>query len=225
MTFQEILRASWRQKIINSFSYEHCIDMILQDIKIFSQNICKNNFVINTILKTHNLYNIIFIQELSWPSICFILSSMNKKGGKLVGIPNYPNWIIFFRNPICVGDSPRVITYINIKMSSLQFSLWKDIFNHRDISCILFSNCGLLYFLINIYSNSSQSALKCLKNTEVNINNILIMTENFNIRNSMWDLNFPHHLLHRDILFKVTDFFQLKLSKPTEHFLTKHLDN
>ena len=36
--------------------------MILKDIKIFSQNICKSNFIINTILKTYNLYNIIVIR-------------------------------------------------------------------------------------------------------------------------------------------------------------------
>jgi len=35
---------------------------------------------------------------------------------------------------------------------------------------------------MNIYSDASYSALKYLKNTEVNINNLLIMTGNFNIR-------------------------------------------
>jgi len=97
--------------------------MILKDIKIFSQNICKNNFVINTILETYNSYNIIFIQELSWFSIYSIPSSMNKEGEKLVGVPNHPNWIMFFRNLICIGDLSRVITYINIRMPSLLFSL------------------------------------------------------------------------------------------------------
>jgi len=41
----------------------------------------------------------------------------------------------------------------------------------------------------------------------------------------MWDLNFSHHLLHRDILFEVTDFFQLDLSKPTKPFPTRYSDN
>ena len=132
---------------------------------------------------------------------------------------------MFSRNPTCVGDSPRVITYINIRMSSLQFSLWKDIFNYRDIFYISFSNHGLSYFIINIYSNSFQLALKYLKDTEVNINNVLIITGNFNIKDSMWDLNFSYHLPHRDILFEVADSFQLELSKPTEPFLTRYSDN
>ena len=37
---------------------------------------------------------------------------------------------------------------------------------------------------INMYSDLSQSALKYLKNTEANINNVLIMTGDFNIRDS-----------------------------------------
>ena len=35
---------------------------------------------------------------------------------------------------------------------------------------------------MNIYSDASHSALK---NTEVNINNLLIMTDNFNIRDQL----------------------------------------
>ena len=52
------------------------------------------------------------------------------------------------------------------------FSLQKDIFNHRDISCASFFNNDLIYFLINVYSNVSQTALKYLKNTEAYLNNI-----------------------------------------------------
>ena len=41
-----------------------------------------------------------------------------------------------------------------------------------------------MYFLINVYSDSSQLALKYLKDTKVNINNILIITGDFNIRDN-----------------------------------------
>jgi len=44
---------------------------------------------------------------------------------------------------------------------------------------------------MNVYFNSSHSALKYLKDTEMNINNLLIMTGDFNIRDSLWDLFFP----------------------------------
>ena len=45
---------------------------------------------------------------------------------------------------------------------------------------------------MNVYSDFSHSTLKYLKNTEVNILNLLIMTSNFNIRDSIWDSS-PHH--------------------------------
>ncbi len=48
-----------------------------------------------------------------------------------------------------------------------------------------FINNHVYYFIINIYSDSSHSALKYLKDTEANINNVLVMTGDFNIRNSL----------------------------------------
>jgi len=88
-----------------------------------------------------------------------------------------------------------------------------------------FSIMALFFFLINIYSNSSQSALKYLKNTEVNLTNVLIMTGNFNIRNSIWDLYFLHHSSYSDTLFEITDSFQIELSKPIKFSPTRFTDN
>jgi len=39
--------------------------MIFKDIKISSQNVQKNNLIVNTILETHFAFNIVFIQVLS----------------------------------------------------------------------------------------------------------------------------------------------------------------
>jgi len=41
-----------------------------------------------------------------------------------------------------------------------------------------------MHFLLNIYSNSQQSTLKHLKDTEVNLNNVIIMIDDFNICDS-----------------------------------------
>ena len=83
------------------------------------------------------------------------------------------------------SNSPRVLTYINIRISHICFSLWNDIFNHRNVSCIFFSSQESIHFLINIYSDSSQSALKYLKDIKTNIHNVIIMTGDFNIRDSL----------------------------------------
>ena len=199
--------------------------MIFKNIKKFSQNFHKNNFIINTILEMQSSFDIIFIQEPSWFFIWSLPSSKSVEGDELVGVPNHPNWTTFSRNLTNGDDSPRVITYINIRLTPLCFSLYKDIFNNRDISYVSFFNCGLVYFLINVYLDSLQSALKYLKDTKVNINNVLIMTSNFNIRNCNWDPNFHYHSIYKDTLIDIADSFQLDLSKPTNHVPTRYSDN
>jgi len=51
------------------------------------------------------------------------------------------------------------------------------------------------------------------------------MTGDFNIKNNFWDPNFLYYSTYSDILFEITDFFQLELFKPTELFPTKYSDN
>ena len=158
--------------------------MIIRNLNVFSQNVWKNNLLTNTILEAQINFDIIFIQELSWSIIRSIPSSSNKEEKELVGILNHPNWITFSRNLTNSQDLLRVIIYINIRISSLCFFLFKDILDHRDISSISFFNCGSIYSIMNVYLDSSQMALKYFKNTEANINNILIMIGDFNIRDS-----------------------------------------
>ena len=154
--------------------------MIINDIKIFLQNVWKNNLIVNTILKINFNFDIIYIQELSRSIICSIPSFRNCEGEFLVGIVNYPNWLTFARTSETENKFSRVIIY-NIRLASLCFSLCKDIINHRDILLILFFNNNDIFWLMNIYSNSFHMALKYLKNTKVYIHNFLIMTSDFNI--------------------------------------------
>ena len=67
-------------------------------------------------------------------------------------------------------------------------------------------------------------ALKYLKDIEVNIDNILVMTSDFNIRDSLWDSSFPHYSSISDDLLLIADSFQLALLSPTNPFPTKYLD-
>jgi len=110
---------------------------------------------------------------------------MNSEGIPLLGIPNHPNWLTFARKPCSTNNSPRVIIYINVRLSSLCFSLHKDIINHCDILLASFFNNSIVYWIMNIYSDSLHSTLKYLKDTEVNILNLLIMTGDLNIRDSI----------------------------------------
>jgi len=101
----------------------------------------------------------------------------------------------------------------------------KNIFNYRTISYVSFFNCGSIYFLINIYSDSSQTALKYLKNTETNINNVLIMTGDFNIRNNSWNSLFPHYSSYCSTLTDIVNSLNLYISKSTNQVPTRYSDN
>ena len=198
---------------------------MLKDLKIFLQNVRKNNIIINTILEVNHNFDIIFIQEPSWTTVRSISSSKNHEGIPLIGVTNYPNWLTFTRESDVKNDYPRVIIYINIRLFSFQFSLHKDIFNHRNILLVSFFNNNDLFWIMNVYSNSSHSTLKYLKDIEANICNLLIMTGDFNIQDNHWDPLFSHHSSISDDLIIIADSFNLNLSIPTNQVPTRYLDN
>ena len=68
-------------------------------------------------------------------------------------------------------------------------------------------------------------ALKYLKNTKANINDVLIVIEDFNIRNSLWDLLLLNHFMHSELLTEIADSFQLSISNPTSQVFTRYTNN
>jgi len=68
-------------------------------------------------------------------------------------------------------------------------------------------------------------ALKYLKNTKANINNVLIVIEDFNIRDSLWDPLFLNHSIHSELLIEIADSFQLGISNPTSQVFTRYTNN
>ena len=114
---------------------------------------------------------------------------------------------MFARTLNITNKYPRVLIYINVRLTRLCFYLRKDIYNHRNINLISFFNCSCLCFLINIYSDDYQSILKYLKDSEANLDNILIMTEDFNIRDNNWNLLHPHYFTYIDTLREISRTF------------------
>ena len=196
--------------------------MIVQNLKVFLQNIQKNTLIVNTILETQSQFDIIFIQEPPWSEIHKIPSSLDCKGDALMETTHHPNWLLSTRIPSERSDSPRVTAYINIYLSSFRFLLCKDIINHRDIILISFLNNHVCYYIMNIYLDSSHSALKYLKDAKVKIDNVLLMTGDFNIRDSLWDPSFPHHSSISDDLIIIANSFNLALSMLTNPCLTRY---
>jgi len=77
---------------------------------------------------------------------------------------------------------------------------------------------------MNIYFDASHSALKYLKDTEASINNLLIMTDDFNIRDSLWDSSFSYHSSISDNLIIIMDSFNLELLILTNSVPTRYSD-
>ena len=98
-------------------------------------------------------------------------------------------------------------------------------FNHQDINLISFFNHGIICFILNVYLDNQQNALKYLKNTKINLNNVLIMTEDFNIRDNDWNLSYSHYLSYSDILREIADNLNLDLSTPINPVSTQYVDN
>jgi len=70
--------------------------------------------------------------------------------------------------------------------------------------------------MINVYSNEHHSALKYPKDTKVNLQNILIIASNFNIKSNDWDLLYFFHSIYSDTLLKIVNSFDLSLSSPIQ---------
>jgi len=122
--------------------------MILKSIRILSPNVCKNNFLINTLLETCKDYNILFIQKPPWSLIQCISPSFSEGGKEIIEFPNHSSWTMFAHSFNINSKYLRVLIYINVCLSKLCFSLRKDIINHRDIS---FFNNSSMCFLFNVY--------------------------------------------------------------------------
>ena len=70
----------------------------------------------------------------------------------------------------------------------------------------------MILCFINVYSDDQQFTLKYLKDTKVNLNDILIITGDFNIRDNNWNLLYLYHSTYVDILKEISDYFNLELS-------------
>ena len=66
--------------------------------------------------------------------------------------------------------------------------------------------------MINVYSNSNQTALHFLLQNAINLDNTIIITGNFNIRNSDWDSLVYHHFIYTDDLLTIADSLGLEFS-------------
>jgi len=105
-------------------------------------------------------------------------------GNLLYGILNHLEWMLFICQDTTQENYARVATYINKRLARMRFALQLDIINHRDINVLAFYNDWDINYMINIYSNSNQTALQVLWQNMANMDNTIILIGDFNIRDS-----------------------------------------
>ena len=107
----------------------------------------------------------------------------------------------------------------------MRFALCLDIINYQDINILAFHNNHDMNFIINVYFDSDQTALCFLSQNIINLDNIIIMTGDFNIRDSNQDPNFYYHSIHTKNLITIANSLGLGLSLPLNPGPTKFIDN
>jgi len=107
----------------------------------------------------------------------------------------------------------------------MRFALQLDIINHQDINVLAFHNNRDTNYIINIYSDSNQTALQALQESMANIDKTIILIGDFNIRDNDWDPNFRHHSSHTDNLITIADSLGLELFPPSNPGPTRFADN
>jgi len=146
-------------------------------------------------------------------------------GDLLYGTPSHPEWTLFIHQDTTQENYARVTTYVNKCLARIRFALQLDIINHCNINILVFHNNWDTNYIINIYSDSNQTALQVLQQSITNMDNTIILTEDFNIRDSDWDPSFRHYSSHTDDLITIADSLGLKLSPPINPGPTRFVDN
>jgi len=189
--------------------------MIKETLKIFSQNVRKNKTLINTILENNkNNMDIILIQELPKSLIRHVLSHTDLIGDPIYSIPNHPDWTLFIRQDPAQESYAQVATYVNKKLLKMRFTLRLNIINHRDVNVLAFHSGQHINYIINVYSDDNQSVLHTLNQNIVDLNDTVVMTGDFNIRDNDWDPNYPHYSTHTEDLFTLAESLGLDLLPP-----------
>jgi len=200
--------------------------MIKETLKIFSQNVRKNKTLMNTILENNkNNMDIILIQEPPKSLICHVPSHTNPIGDPICSTPNYPDWTLFIRQDPAQESYVRVVIYVNKKLLKMRFTLKLDIINHWDVNVLAFHSGQYINYIINIYSDNNQSTLHALNQNIVNLNDTVVMTDDFNIRDNDWDPNYPYHSAHTEDFFTLAESLGLDLSPPINLGPTRFADN
>ncbi|KAF5359860.1 hypothetical protein D9756_003191 [Leucocoprinus leucothites] len=153
----------------------------ISSVRIYSQNMGRSYALVDTILESKKLdFKIIFLQEPPWNHIRKAPSTTNPEGDDVIGAPIHPEWLCMVRSTKPNDPRPRTLTYVHRHLLCMRPILRQEWVNHRDIQVLGLFNQGNYIHLLNIYSDSSSSAINFLSTNFINIPNIIYMGGDFN---------------------------------------------
>ncbi|KAF5347006.1 hypothetical protein D9756_011009 [Leucocoprinus leucothites] len=189
---------------------------LISSVRIYSQNVGCSYALVDIILESRKLdFDIIFLQEPPWNHIRKAPSTTNPEGDDVIGAPIHPEWLCMARPTKPNDPRPRTLTYVHRRLSRMRPILRQEWVNHRDIQILGLFNNGNYIHLLNIYSDSSSSAINFLSTNFIDIPNIIYMGGDFNCRSPEWDPSASHVPQSATTLTELVDCFNLSRSEPT----------
>ena len=163
-------------------------------LRIYSQNVYKKYEWIDLMLTEHeNLSDIILIQEPSWGLICYAPSMNDECGDPIIGMPKHPLWWCLYPKPanqFSESDRPRVAAYVHQYLWAIKPKLCSDVIKSCDIMLLTINGLRGQLYMLNVYSDSTGSAIRALSTHKSIPSPIGYLGSDFNCPSDLWDLEY-----------------------------------
>jgi len=165
-------------------------------LRIYSQNVYKKYDWINTLLeRCENLSDVILIQEPSWGLIRYAPSMTNKCGNPIIGMPSHLSRRCLYPKPadqFSESDCPCVAAYVHQRLWAMKPKLRSDVIKSRDIMLLTMNSPRGQLHMLNVYSDSTGSAIRTLSTLESIPSPIGYLGGDFNCPSELWDPEYSH---------------------------------
>ncbi|KAF9439947.1 hypothetical protein P691DRAFT_689235 [Macrolepiota fuliginosa MF-IS2] len=157
-------------------------------VRIYSQNICKNNFSTPVLLEwLKESINIIFLQEPPWSCIRSAPSTVSLEGDDVIGAPKHPDWVCMVHLPHLGEQHLRVMAYVHSRLSLMRPAIRPDLIDHRDVQIVSLYSKGEAFYFMNVYSDAQHTAIDLLSREVDRFPALTYMGRDFNIQSTDWD--------------------------------------
>ena len=145
-----------------------------RELRVVTFNIAKSYELCDVLLEScKDKYDVIFLQEPPWRTIRTAPSASSKEGDPVMGAPKHPAWTSMTRKPSQRErrTRPRVMAYVSTRLVKLRPAYRRDIVDHPDIFVLSVTSNDTNHYLMNVYNDDENSALKHLERVREGILN------------------------------------------------------